>query len=83
MRPCKRSATMVSQLGGGRFWSGLTVFDLKPRLNGLWKKPKLSTTLTRPASEEAVHRICACSNERDAIYYACSHNKNDKDPLPS
>jgi hypothetical protein len=65
-------------LGAG-FWS-LSVHDLKSRLPELWEVPRLSTRLTRPGDEEPVPRICACARRGDALYYACSHNRDrDRD----
>lgn len=64
---------------GDSLWSGLTDPDLKPRLDALWREPNLSTALTRPGNEESVRRICACALERDALYYACSHNRSQED----
>jgi hypothetical protein len=49
--------------------------DLKPRLQQLWMSAVLTTELTRPEDETPVLRICACTRERDALYYACSHNR--------
>lgn len=53
--------------------------DLKPRLRQVWLSPDLATDLTRPKDEPPVSRICACARERDALYYACSHNRNGED----
>lgn len=53
--------------------------DLKPRLQQLWMSAELTTELTRPKDETPVLRICACARERDALYYACSHNRNRDD----
>lgn len=53
--------------------------DLKPRLQQLWLSPDLTTELTRPNGEAPVLRICACAKERDALYYACSHNQTRED----
>lgn len=66
----------------GRFWSGLAVHDLRGRLDALWDVPDLSLELTRPKGEEPLKRICACARERDAMYYACSHNRNAEDTAP-
>ena len=63
----------------GRFWSGLVDADLRPRLELLWLSPDLSTELTRPIGEPPVRRICACARERDALYYACRHNRTSED----
>jgi hypothetical protein len=57
--------------------------DLKPRLQRLWLTPDLTTDLTRPRDETPVLRIRACARERDALYYACSHNRNGGTPRPS
>ena len=63
----------------GRFWSGLAVPDLKPRLEHLWQSPDLSLDITRPKDLPALPRICACADRRGALYYACSHNsKGDR-----
>jgi hypothetical protein len=59
----------------GRFWSGLAVPDLKPRLEHLWRSPDLSLEITRPEDLPALPRICACADRRSAMYYACSHNR--------
>jgi hypothetical protein len=59
----------------GRLYSGLSVHDLKPRLEELWQSPDLSRKLTRPEGDQPVPRICACVRRRDALYYACSHNR--------
>jgi hypothetical protein len=66
----------------GRFWSGLADADLKPRLEQLWQSPDLSTKLTRPKDDLSVPRICVCASKRDALYYACSHNRNGEDTAP-
>ncbi|QOZ55457.1 hypothetical protein [Bradyrhizobium sp. CCBAU 53338] len=66
----------------GRFWSGLAVHDLKGLLDELWEIPDLSMELTRPEREEPLSRICACARERDAMYYACSHNRKAEDTTP-
>jgi hypothetical protein len=59
----------------GRFWSGLSVHDLKPELEELWQYTDLSTEMTRPKAKPALPRVCACNDRRDAMYYACSHNR--------
>jgi hypothetical protein len=41
----------------------------------LWRSRDLSMSLTRPKSERTIPRLCACANRRDALYYACNHNK--------
>ncbi|SDD08544.1 hypothetical protein SAMN05216337_1007140 [Bradyrhizobium brasilense] len=69
-------------LVGGRFWSGLAVHDLKMRLEPLWDEPGLSLKLTRPNSAEPLARVCACVRARDALYYACSHNRKGEDTTP-
>jgi hypothetical protein len=66
----------------GRFWSGLAVHDLKARLEELWRSPDLSMEFTRPKSELPIQRICARARKRDALYYACSHNRKGKDAAP-
>jgi hypothetical protein len=59
----------------GRFWSGLAVPDLKPRLKDLWRSEDLTLEITRPKDLPALPRVCGCADRRGAIYYACSHNR--------
>jgi len=61
-------------VAGAGFWS-LVVHDLKTNLDRLWQSSELSMKLTRPESDQPVARICACARRRDALYYACSHNR--------
>jgi hypothetical protein len=56
------------------FWRMLT-YDVKPQLEDLWQSPRLSTEITRPGNKE-IPGICACAQEQDARYYACSHNRS-------
>jgi hypothetical protein len=63
------------------FWN-LAVHDLKSNLDKLWRSPDLSMKLTRPECEEMVLRVCACARKRDALYYACSHNRKGEDTVP-
>jgi hypothetical protein len=65
----------------GRFWSRLNVPDLKSRLEDLWRSPYLSLETTRPEDDPSVPRICACARRRDAMYYACSHNRKGNDKV--
>jgi len=62
----------------GGFWR-LAVHDLKSRLEGLWESPDLSMKLTRPKGEPELPQVCACASRRDALYYACSHNRKQED----
>src|SRR5215470_15128533 len=56
------------------FWRML-MYDIKPQLEDLWRSPTLSTEITRPDPKEVLG-ICACARKQDALYYACSHNRN-------
>jgi hypothetical protein len=59
----------------GRLWSGLSVPDMKPSLEHLWRSQDLSLKVTRPEDPPALPRICASADRRGAMYYACSHNR--------
>lgn len=59
----------------GRFWSGLAVPDLKPRLDDLWRSQDLTLENTRSEDVSALPRVCACADRSSAMYYACSHNR--------
>jgi hypothetical protein len=59
----------------GRFWSGLAVRDLKPRLEDLWRSSTLTMEITRPEDLPELPRICACADPSSAMYYACRHNR--------
>lgn len=62
------------------FWR-MIMNDIKDQLEDLWRAPQLSTDLTRPQSKE-MFGICACAQESDARYYACSHNRRAENTAP-
>lgn len=62
------------------FWRML-MYDIKPELEDLWRSPALSTEITRPDPKE-IPGICACARKQDALYYACSHNRNAENTAP-
>jgi len=50
-------------------------------LKALNLKPDLSLNDTRLGTK-SVAAVCACGDEAGAIYYACSHNKSEKNDTP-
>jgi hypothetical protein len=62
------------------FWR-MIMYDIKRQLDDLWRSAELSTNLTRPESKEMLG-ICACARRRDALYYACSHNRDAENTAP-
>jgi hypothetical protein len=55
--------------------------DLKPRLEELRHRPRLSTAETRSADGNP-DWVCACGEPEGALYYACSHNRSAEKDAP-
>jgi hypothetical protein len=60
-------------------WWDMTAADLKPRLEEIWRKPKVTYADTRPVAPKPTW-VCACAEVEGALHYAHFKNKTaDKD----
>jgi hypothetical protein len=55
-------------------WTMLAA-DIKPQIEQIWRRPKISTADTRPDASNPSW-VCACAEETGALYYACKHNNS-------
>jgi hypothetical protein len=55
----------------------MSAADLKERIEEIWRKPKVTFVDTKPTEgNPGPSWVCACAEEKSAIYYACRHNKS-------